>query len=73
MRTIPANFKHLDFKLIDPKKMKGWLFQNIDKYSKVIEDVEDINYLYSAFVETNDPDDIVNKLYDAVGKSTLSS
>lgn len=52
--------------------MKGWLFKNIDKFSKVIEDVEDINYIYSTFVETNDPDAVVAKLYDAVGKSIFS-
>lgn len=52
------------------KKTKGWLFQNIDKYSKVIEDVEDINYIFNTFAETNNPDLIVSKLYDAVGKKT---
>lgn len=66
---IPINFRQLDWKLVEAKKMKGWLFQNIDKFSKVIEEVEDINYIYSTFVETNDPDTIVAKLYDAVGKS----
>lgn len=69
-RMIPSSFATLNMAAIDAKKLKGWLFANIEHFSKLLEDIEDINYIYTTLVEKNHPDAVVEELFAPVGKST---
>ena len=70
---IPGSFASLSVAALDAKKIKGWLFKNIEHFSKAIEDVDAINFIYNTAIEKNHPDAVVETLWGIVGKSMSSS